>query len=217
MSAERTEGGERVCAVAAGRRRVLGIASRFNRPQSASPARFRARRGTTAPPGRGSGSGRACLCGRCRSSPRARNRKSVQPASVGFAREVPSSSRNDSSPWGGAGQGERVCAFVAGRRLALGRTDRFNRPQSASPARFRARRGTTAPPGGERVDLRGRCGPVTSRRDPRWRGVLSAAWSRRWLRLWWPRSCPRRHRVGPSGDRRRTAARLRGTRAVRPR
>ena len=38
--------------------------------------------------------------------------------------------------------GERVCAFDAARHLALGRTGRFNRPQSPS---------ATAPPEGERV------------------------------------------------------------------
>ena len=68
--------------------------------------------------------GRACLCARRldvparsaaqvgstglsrlpRTSPRARQHRSVQPASVGFGREVPSLSRNDSSP----PEGERV-------------------------------------------------------------------------------------------------------------
>ena len=211
MSAERTERGERVCAVVTARRRVLGSPSRFNRPQSASPtappegergerservcavvaARRRALGSTSRfnplsrlrrqlPP-RGSGSvrsgrvcafvragstwksrldtqvfspprggdvrgadrgGRACLCVRGRSSPRAREHRPVQP---------PQSASPTAPPEGE--RGERVCAFVTARRRVLGGPSRFNRPQSASP---------TAPPEGERIRagracLCGRC------------------------------------------------------------
>ena len=223
MSAERTEGGERVCAFAPGRRRSLGSTSRFNRPQSpdagrpralGSPSRFNplSRLRRQLPP-RGSGSaraaygaskvlifspprggdvrgadreGRACLCVRRLD---VTSRSAAQAGSTGLSRRTPArfrARRGTTAPPEGERvsvcgvRGERVLtrsgaipdllppaggrcprsgqrgANVSvrsppGRPRALGSPSRFNRPQSASPARFRARRGTTAPPEGERV------------------------------------------------------------------
>ena len=151
--------GKRLRAFAPGRRLVLGSTSRFNRPQSADAER-RLVLGSTSrfsPLSRRTPNVTARSAAQAGSTGLSRRTPNVASCSAAQAGSTPSVGFADSSPRGGAGQrvrtegGERVCAFAPERRLVLGSTSRFNRPQSASPARFRARRGTTAPPEGERV------------------------------------------------------------------